>query len=420
MEVRNRKQVGLGRSEPFCGSSALTLGAVPVAAAVVGNDRVGAVFAARHMATERRRAAAVDRTHHLHLVEADVSGIGTTQSGAVVAEDVRGLQGWTGHGRPSVRRWLVLPALLELLARLRQQVERALDDGDHAGGHAGVAWRGVELVVTQKRLDDADIGATLEQVGGEAVAQSVQRYALLDPGRIGRLVEQAVQLASRHRLAGLGARKQPAFLQGRSGIITRWARLPPLAQQIERLGRQHDIAVLAALGLLDPNDLLRPVDMLDLEPYHLAGAQAAAIAETEQHADLEAAGDGQQAPRLVLAHDERELLRLTEVIDLGGKIQSPQRHPEHEPQPGHNAIAIADAHAHLGQVQLEQADVLSCGRVRGPLQKRSEPLTAADVALLRARTELARGHVLDHALAQRGHGFRTHRQLLSWMRLTTP
>ena len=24
------------------------------------------------------------------------------------------------------------------------------------------------------------------------------------------------------------------------------------------------------------------------------------------------------------------------------------------------------------------------------------------------------------ALAQRGHGFRTHRQLLSWMRLTTP
>jgi len=148
MEVRNRKQVGLARSEPFCGSSALTLGAVPVAAAVVGNDRVGAVFAARHMATERRRAAALDRTHHLHLVEADVSGIGTTPSGAVVAEDVRDLQGWTGHDRPPLRWWLVLPALLELLERPRQQVERALDDGDHAGGHAGVACRGVELVVT--------------------------------------------------------------------------------------------------------------------------------------------------------------------------------------------------------------------------------------------------------------------------------
>src|SRR5580700_2438224 len=71
---------------------------------------------------------------------------------------------------------------------------------------------------------------------------------------------------------------------------------------VERLRRQHDIAVLTAFGLLDPNDLLRAVDMLDLEPDHLAGAQAAAVAETEQGADLEVAGDGQQAPRLVRAH----------------------------------------------------------------------------------------------------------------------
>src|SRR6266446_8644618 len=41
-------------------------------------------------------------------------------------------------------RWrLVLPALLGLLARLGQQVEGALDAGDHAGGDAGVARRRV-------------------------------------------------------------------------------------------------------------------------------------------------------------------------------------------------------------------------------------------------------------------------------------
>ena len=34
-------------------------------------------------------------------------------------------------------------------------------------------------------------------------------------------------------------------------------------------------------------------------------------------ADLEAAGDGQQSPRLVWAHHLRDLLRLTEVIDRG-------------------------------------------------------------------------------------------------------
>ena len=77
------------------------------------------------------------------------------------------------------------------------------------------------------------------------------------------------------------------------------------------------------------------------------------------------------------------------MINLGGKIQSPQRHPEQEPQPGHDAVAIADADPGLGQVQLEAADVLKCGRVGRPLEKCCETLATADVACLRARAELA-------------------------------
>src|SRR5947208_14045622 len=103
-------------------------------------------------------------------------------------------------------------------------------------------------------------------------------------------MEQAAQLAGGHRLTGLAARKQPAFLKGRRGIVTT-ACLPPLPQQIERLWRQHDIAILAAFGLLDPNDLLRAVDMLDLQPDQFAGAQSAAVAQTEQHASPEAVGN---------------------------------------------------------------------------------------------------------------------------------
>src|ERR1700688_829702 len=286
-------------------------------------------------------------------------------------------------------RLVFLPGLL---ARLRQQVEGALNASDHAGGDAGVARRGVELVVTQKRLDDANIGAALKQMGREAVAQRMQRHALLDPGRIGHLMEQAVELAGRHRLSGLAAGKQPAFLHGRCGIVTRRARLPPLPQQTERLWRQHDVTVLTTLRLLDADDVLRSVDMLALQPDHLSRAQAAAIAETEQHADLEAAGDRQQPPRLVLAHHQRDLLWLTDVIDLGGKVQSPQRHAKQEPQPGHDAVAIADARARLRKMQLEPADVLRRGGVGRPLEKSGEPLAAADVAPLCARTEPARVH----------------------------
>src|ERR1017187_899237 len=71
-------------------------------------------------------------------------------------------------------------------------------------------------------------------------------------------------------------------------------------------------------------------------------------------------------------------------------------------------------------MQLELADVLRCSRVRRPLQKRGEPLATVNVTPLRRRTQLASVHILNHTLAQRADRNRTHRQLLSWMRLTTP
>ena len=49
------------------------------------------VLAARDVAAERRRAAALDCTHHLQLAEVHVPAVGVTPSGAVVAEDVRDL-----------------------------------------------------------------------------------------------------------------------------------------------------------------------------------------------------------------------------------------------------------------------------------------------------------------------------------------
>src|SRR4030081_2438116 len=75
-------------------------------------------------------------------------------------------------------------------ARLAQQVEWALDGRDHAGGHARVARRRVELVVTEESLNDADIGPTFEQMGRKTVAQRMQRHRLLDASRGSRLVNR--------------------------------------------------------------------------------------------------------------------------------------------------------------------------------------------------------------------------------------
>ena len=110
VEVWHRQQLGFALFQPFACSSTLTLRAMPVAAAVIGDDGMGTIFAACNMTAARRCAAALDRRHHLHLAEAHVAGVGAPPRRPVVAEDIRDLQSRTGHGRgpfrPAAAPWL--------------------------------------------------------------------------------------------------------------------------------------------------------------------------------------------------------------------------------------------------------------------------------------------------------------------------
>src|SRR5262249_41908643 len=102
------------------------------------------------------------------------------------------------------------------------------------------------------------------------------------------------------------------------------------------------------------------------------------------------------------------------MIDLGRNLQSPQGHAKQEPHPGHDAVAVTDARADLGKMQLKLADVLARCRLRRSLEKRGKSPAACDMAPLRFRAEFARVHVVDHALAQWSDSIiGSHRQLLS-------
>ncbi len=118
----------------------LTITKIAHKAAVVGDRGVGAVLAARDVSAEGRRAAVLDGAHHLELEQADVTAVGMTPRGPVVAEDVRDLQSWTGHVGPLRGRLVLL-----LRHQRREPVQRAHDLTDDVGGHLGVARRGVEL-----------------------------------------------------------------------------------------------------------------------------------------------------------------------------------------------------------------------------------------------------------------------------------
>ena len=75
------------------------------------------VLAACDMPTERRRAAALDRIHHLQLLKAHMAAVGLSPRRAVIAEDVRDLQSWSSHGR---RCYGAVGSLLSRFTRLRR------------------------------------------------------------------------------------------------------------------------------------------------------------------------------------------------------------------------------------------------------------------------------------------------------------
>ena len=97
----------------------LTITKIAHKAGVVGDLGIAArrVLAARDMAAERRRTTALDRTHHLQLIEAHMPAVGLTPRRPVIAEDVRDLQSWSNHDR---RRYGAGGFSVSRLARLRR------------------------------------------------------------------------------------------------------------------------------------------------------------------------------------------------------------------------------------------------------------------------------------------------------------
>jgi len=118
-------------------------------------------------------------------------------------------------------------------ARCAQTIERALDPGDHSCRHAGVAGRRLELVVTEQCLNQANVGAALEQMGREAMTERVERERLAQSPVFGRFLEQPAELTRGQRPMLAATGKQPAVFRRDAGIMPGRPHLPPLPQQVE-------------------------------------------------------------------------------------------------------------------------------------------------------------------------------------------
>ena len=92
MEVAGRQQIGAARVQPRERRGALAFGAVAIAAGIVGDVGMRALFAAPEVSSERCRAASRDRRHDTQLSEAQMTGTGMAVSGSGGAEDIRDFQ----------------------------------------------------------------------------------------------------------------------------------------------------------------------------------------------------------------------------------------------------------------------------------------------------------------------------------------
>ena len=87
--------------------------------------------------------------------------------------------------------------------------------------------------------------------------------------------------------------------------------LPIVPEHIEEFGRQHDIAVFAALALLDPDDHALAVDRGGREADGFGDPQAGRVTDGQNHAVLQIVHRAQEARHFLLAQHNRQLFRLT-------------------------------------------------------------------------------------------------------------
>jgi len=130
MEVRYRQQFDLPLREPFGARQSLALGAMAVAAGVVGDACGAAVVALLEVTAERCRPACCDGAHDAPLDAAEMPGAGLPKRFAVAAEDIRHLQNRSHDVRSAGRH--------DLQA---EPVKRTWRIADGLGGDLGVARR---------------------------------------------------------------------------------------------------------------------------------------------------------------------------------------------------------------------------------------------------------------------------------------
>ena len=181
--------------------------------------------------------------------------------------------------------------------------------------------------MSEKHLDGAQIGAGFQHVRGETVPQRMRRYVLLDAGLLGGLAT-----ACPDDLLGDGHISPPVLHRAWEQIGLGLHPAPVLAQSLQKLRGQQNIAIAAALALMDMNDHAFAVDVGDLQVTQLGPAQPGCI-QRHQHGAMHQVPSRINQPRdLFRTEYGRQLPGALGKRNLIEQVGAPKGLDEEKPQ----------------------------------------------------------------------------------------
>ena len=252
--------------------------------------------------------------------------------------------------------------------------------------------------MAEQELDGAHVGAGLEQMAGERVAQRVGGQALGNAGQAQGSLAGLCDGVAADMAVGTLSREEP--VSGGPGAP------PVVAEDREQAGREHDVAVLGALALLDADDHARAVDGGRAQADGFGDAQAGRVAGGQDGAMGAVLDAGEEAPDFLGTGDDRQLLRLLGGGD--GLLDVPvlfQGDAIEEAQGGSRAGDRAWGELPPGREEhLVGPDLLRAQLLGRAAEMAGEPGHLADVGRLGVRRQVPDLHIIRHAAAKGCHG----------------
>jgi hypothetical protein len=275
---------------------------------------------------------------------------------------------------------------------------------------------GLERVVAEVLLDEAQIDTGLEQVRGVAVAQGVDRDALSEAELPDHAPHGALHAGAGDGLGG-GAGGLGVTPDGGEEPERIALGAPVVAQHVQRARRERDVAILRTFAAVDVDEPAAAVHVADLQVQALVQTKAEGVDGPEVGAVVWRAGRFDEAVGLLERENIGQGLRdadtqAREGLPLAGlgvaeeEADAVERHLDGGRSERCLVLEVEEVFAELG-----------LGEPVGRAAKVAGELTDfAQVSLLRASAEAGDLEVLPHALTEGRGPDRGHERCLSQRR----